>query len=159
MPPSKVQTVKTFYEGPWHLVERQNVDTTFCHCKIGRMTECRKTKGRNEQTAQCHSVTLQSLTEFAPTYPIWLCMHHFGNMEYFKSQKGKPKLTLEGYVYTKDKSKDDKHYWRCEDRMCRGRLTLKGEVVLSTTAHTHAPDSIAVQVCSLFIFFSWREEH
>ena len=33
------------------MVERQNVDTTFCHCQIGRMTQCRKTKGRNEPTA------------------------------------------------------------------------------------------------------------
>ena len=41
------------------------------------------------------------------------------------------------------------------------KVTLKGDIVMSTMAHTHAPDSIAVQVSSLdtldtfiYLFFS-----
>ena len=61
-------------------------------------------------------------------------------MEFSKSQRGKDKLTLDGYMYTKEKNGFEKVIWKCEVRTCRKRVHTNGQVVLhQINEHTHAP--------------------
>ena len=65
-------------------------------------------------------------------------------LQFVKSQRGKPKLCLEGYLYHEDKSYATHTTWECELRkknLCRARVTTEGEnVVEGPTEHTHAPN-------------------
>lgn len=62
-------------------------------------------------------------------------------MEFSKSERGKDKLVLDGYMFTKEKvGSDDKIIWKCEVRTCRKRVHTSGQVVLhQMNEHTHAP--------------------
>lgn len=73
--------------------------------------------------------------------------------EFFKSQRGKPKLAYQGYCYTengKSTAKEGERYWRCDQytpSKCRGRaITDSSNQVTVTGAHEHLPDPLDVQV-------------
>ena len=40
-----------------------------------------------------------------------------GDLIYYNSAKGNPKLACKGFVYTKDKNKGQTWYWKCERRL------------------------------------------
>ena len=47
-------------------------------------------------------------------------------MEFIPSQKGKLLLVYEGYLYKKDRNREEKTYWKCTDDECRGRAVTTG---------------------------------
>jgi hypothetical protein len=62
---------------------------------------------------------------------------------FFNSSRGGKKVSLEGYIFSKDKSdeKTGKTYWKCELRSCRGRLiTNHDNRILKESEHNHGPD-------------------
>lgn len=63
-------------------------------------------------------------------------------MEYVATGRGNTKLLLKGYVYTTEKKKADRIYWKCERRyLCHGRVTTDyWNHVISVGQHTHPPD-------------------
>ena len=65
-------------------------------------------------------------------------------MEYTTASRGKPKLTLDGYIYLKNKDINGSTYWRCERRgECKVTLitfTDSGRVKAQPAQHAHAPD-------------------
>ena len=42
-------------------------------------------------------------------------------MEFIPLPKGKLLLVYEGYLYKKDRNREEKTYWKCTDDECRGR--------------------------------------
>ncbi len=67
-------------------------------------------------------------------------------LEYFTSQKGGRKLSLDGYTYTmKITLKSGTNVWECDQRrnkkQCKVFLHIDDdEVIIRTHEHTHAPD-------------------
>ena len=60
-------------------------------------------------------------------------------------------LTFEGYMYKKDRAREEKTYWKCTDDDCRGRAVTVGvppdaEECRVTREHSHAPDSALIEV-------------
>ena len=49
-------------------------------------------------------------------------------MEYsfVESQMGKEKLAFRGFIYRHQRTRNDNHYFRCEDKNCIGTATLRG---------------------------------
>ena len=74
-------------------------------------------------------------------------------MKFLKSQKGKQKLSFEGYIYICDRRTENKTYWKCESGLCRGRLITKhkdSEVeARPTKEQNHVPDTAKIDVISL----------
>lgn len=61
-------------------------------------------------------------------------------MEFVKSVRGKDKLVLKSYLYTKERSIGEKEIWKCEDRNCKARVHSNGqEVVKELGMHYHPP--------------------
>ena len=62
-------------------------------------------------------------------------------MEWCVTEKGKRLLILNGYSYTFEKhGVDDKVFWRCRDRSCKGRLHTRGErIAVDPSEHNHVP--------------------
>ena len=71
-----------------------------------------------------------------------------GYLIYYNSVKGNPKLASKGSVYTKDKSKGQTWYWKCERTLdgCIGRLTVKDGLITKEKEHNHAPDTSVAKV-------------
>ena len=71
-----------------------------------------------------------------------------GDLIYYNSVKGNPKLACKGFVYTKDKSKGQTWYWKCERGLdgCTGRLTVKDGIITKEKEHNHAPDTLVAEV-------------
>ena len=61
-------------------------------------------------------------------------------LEFVKSQRGKPKLKHEGYLYCLLLEKDGLKTWRCEKRQCKAIATTFEENVFTTREHLHEPD-------------------
>ena len=61
-------------------------------------------------------------------------------LEFVKSQRGKPKLKHEGYLYCLLREKDGLKTWRCEKRQCKPIATTFEENVFTTREHLHEPD-------------------
>ena len=81
-------------------------------------------------------------------------------MEILTSQKGKPQLAFNGYIYIIDKN-DKKIYWKCvRSPECRGRaISTKnhdGQPVdaKQTKDHSHAPSGADVEVKSFIVLLS-----
>lgn len=69
------------------------------------------------------------------------------DLVYYKSIRGKQKLAHNGYVYQKDKSREETCYWKCERRNeCYGRLIIKEDIITKSKPHNHAPDSSTAQI-------------
>ena len=69
--------------------------------------------------------------------------------EFVKSSKGKPMLLLNGYLFVKDKSVENKTYWKCKDfeNKCKSRtITIENEVKKEPKQHNHAGDPESVEV-------------
>ena len=73
-------------------------------------------------------------------------------MEILTTQKGKPQLALDGYLYIIDKN-DRKIYWKCvRNPECRGRAISNkkddGQPIdaSQTKDHNHAPSRADVEV-------------
>ena len=78
-------------------------------------------------------------------------------MEFIPSQKGKLLLVYEGYLYKKDRNREEKTYWKCTDDECRGRAVTTGvppdaEECRVTKEHSHAPDSTLIEVSQCLAF-------
>lgn len=68
--------------------------------------------------------------------------------ELVPSQRGSPKLAVQGYLMCKDKCRNDLYYWCCESRKslnCAGYaktiLVNEQHMLRSTKDHNHAPDN------------------
>ena len=60
-------------------------------------------------------------------------------IKFVKTTRGKDKLCYNGYYYTRNNATKIVSYWRCEDRMCPGRLILsRNQEVMKTSDHNHA---------------------
>ena len=44
------------------------------------------------------------------------------------SEKGKPMITHQGYIYTKEKSTANKVIFRCQGRTCKGKIFRKRDI-------------------------------
>ena len=61
-------------------------------------------------------------------------------LEFVKSQRGKPKLKHEGYLYCLLRKKDGLKTWRCDKRQCKAIATTFEDNVFTTREHLHEPD-------------------
>ena len=61
-------------------------------------------------------------------------------LEFVKSQRGKPKLKLEGYLYCYLRKKDGFKTWRCDKRQCKAIATTFEDNVFTTREHLHEPN-------------------
>ena len=61
-------------------------------------------------------------------------------LEFAKSQRGKPKLKHEGYLYCLLREKDGLKTWRCDKRQCKAIATTFEDNVFTTREHLHEPD-------------------
>ena len=61
-------------------------------------------------------------------------------LEFVKSQRGKPKLKHEGYLYCLLREKDRLKTWRCDKRQCKAIATTFEDNVFTTREHLHEPD-------------------
>jgi hypothetical protein len=60
---------------------------------------------------------------------------------FLTTQKGKKKLSLNGFRYTIDRTRDSTTYWKCETRECRGRVIQRNDSEYDESKeHNHAPD-------------------
>lgn len=69
-------------------------------------------------------------------------------MEIIKSNKGRDKICVDGYVYTKHKPVSSGTRWRCVRRAagCKGALICKAEVNRLSVPHDHPPNRSDVNV-------------
>lgn len=81
-------------------------------------------------------------------------------MEILTTQKGKPQLAIDGFLYNIDKN-DKKNYWKCvKHPECRGRaISNKNENgqpmdAMQTKDHNHAPSRADVEVLICFSIFN-----
>ena len=65
-------------------------------------------------------------------------------VSFIPSQKGKPKLAFNGYMYCHHRSRGSKHMWWCESRRCRGKAYTQGQtyddaasILTNYTEHSH----------------------
>ena len=61
--------------------------------------------------------------------------------EFVKSQRGKPRLKHEGYLYCFLREKDGLKTRRCDKRQCKAIATTFEDNVFTTREHLHEPDS------------------
>ena len=61
-------------------------------------------------------------------------------LEFVKSQRGKPKLKHEGYLYSLLRENDGLKTWRFDKRQCKAIATTFEDNVLTTRKHLHEPD-------------------
>ena len=69
--------------------------------------------------------------------------------EYIESEKGKPMLYLNGFLFVKDKGIRNKIYWKCQNfaKCCKCRaITIDDEVVSVSREHNHTGDPTVVEV-------------
>lgn len=79
-------------------------------------------------------------------------MFHFivmNNISYIKSERGKDKLILKGYIYVLEKQGFNKLIWKCENYQkikCKGRLHVCNDEIIKEFKHNHVPDCAKVEV-------------
>ncbi|XP_025192763.1 uncharacterized protein LOC112592834 [Melanaphis sacchari] len=76
----------------------------------------------------------------------------FKNIEYLISQKNKPLVKYDGFLYRKDCENGEVSYWRCaEVEKCRGRINIKNDLVIkdSSFKHVHVPNPAKIEVKQL----------
>ena len=61
-------------------------------------------------------------------------------LEFVKSQRGKPKLKHEVYLYCLLREKDGLETWRCDKRQCKAIATTFADNFFTTSEHLHEPD-------------------
>lgn len=70
-------------------------------------------------------------------------------MEYVLSEKGKPKLCYNNFLFIEDRSVDTKVYWKCDlsrKYKCRARVTtVDGQVSSSNNDHNHNADAAKLE--------------
>lgn len=69
--------------------------------------------------------------------------------EFMQSEKGKPMLLLDGFLYVKDKQVWTKIYWKCQHfaKKCKGyAITVDGNIRAFSGEHNHTGDPINVEV-------------
>ena len=77
--------------------------------------------------------------------------------EVIKSTKGKPKINIDGFLYVKDKNRDDLYYWVCErkgqnETRCAARATTicigdQHKIrKFDANQHNHAPQASRPEV-------------
>ena len=107
----------------------------------------------HEPTAQCYSSHL-AYSQSYPSHVPYACVCNTSKMEVPK--RGNPKSPWMGMFIPKVNLKMINIFGSVQT-LCATHLTLKCEVVMSTMAHTHAPDSVGVHVSSLFIISHWDD--
>ena len=68
------------------------------------------------------------------------------------SEKGKPLLGYEGFIYTLDRQTEAKMIFRCQNRDCKGRChtnSIMDAIVSGPTEHCHAPNHDRIPVVEL----------
>lgn len=74
------------------------------------------------------------------------------SLEFVFSEKGNKKLLLKGFLFVKDKTVDEKTYWKCEhflSKKCRSRAITRLEDVCKETSHNHPADAAEVEAVRL----------
>lgn len=74
------------------------------------------------------------------------------SVEYVKSEKGKSKLSLDGFLFVKDKQLANKIYWKCENfqkTKCKARIITDGINTKCTKEHNHGGDAASVEVAKI----------
>ena len=70
-------------------------------------------------------------------------------MEFIISEKGKRKLSLNGFMYVRDKAQNGVTYRRCEDYLkCKSRVSTaeNDSIIRAPTEHSHPPNPARVAV-------------
>jgi hypothetical protein len=68
------------------------------------------------------------------------------------SEKGKPMLGYEGFIYTLDRQTETKMIFRCQNRDYKGRChrnSIMDAIVSGPTEHCHAPNHDRIPVVEL----------
>lgn len=96
---------------------------------------------------------LLTLDEVGWFYYAWLiCGRSMAEVGILtSSRKGGQKLTLNGYRYTRDMTRDTFVDWQCEDRACLGRVKEEGDSYRETKKHYHAPKFTSY--CEYIIYY------
>lgn len=68
------------------------------------------------------------------------------SVSYIKSTKNKDKLCFENYLYVKDRTVEEKSYWKCENiKICKARVhVVDDKIVKYVNEHNHPPDKAKV---------------
>ncbi|XP_029645758.1 uncharacterized protein LOC115219713 [Octopus sinensis] len=69
--------------------------------------------------------------------------------KFVQSEKGKPMLLVDGYLFVKDKELKNKKYWKCQNykKYCKCRAKTDGDEVISVSGeHNHAGNPVNVEV-------------
>lgn len=69
--------------------------------------------------------------------------------KFVQSEKGKPMLLVDGYLFVKDKELKNKKYWKCQNykKYCKCRARTDGDEVISVSGeHNHAGNPVNVEV-------------
>ncbi|XP_069473145.1 uncharacterized protein [Ambystoma mexicanum] len=70
-------------------------------------------------------------------------------LEYVPSGQGNMMLVYEGYLYGREKTREDRIIWKCSEYTtlnCGGRSFTKGEEIILRRGHNHAPNSAKIAV-------------
>jgi hypothetical protein len=76
----------------------------------------------------------------------------FKNIEYLISQKNKPLVKYNGFIYQKDCENGEVSYWRsAEVEKCRGRINIRNDLVIkdSSFKHVHILNPAKIEVKKL----------
>ena len=97
---------------------RQNFETISClswGAYYAYLTLCRQ--------AFCHIFFHFSISTHTINYQTYSI--EMSQIEKLLSVKGKPIIHYQGYIYTQERITTTKLYFRCQDRACIGKFTLK----------------------------------
>ena len=73
------------------------------------------------------------------------------NLSFLTSNKGKPLLLLEGFLFKVNKETKDKTYWTCRNASCRATVHTDGSNTLlrANGEHDHLPQPEEIQIQAL----------
>lgn len=69
-------------------------------------------------------------------------------LQYILNNRGNPMLKYKGFLHYKDRTVDNRIYWKCEKYQslkCRGRVISEGDSVKHFIEHTHAGDALDIE--------------
>ncbi|XP_018496363.1 uncharacterized protein LOC108864702 [Galendromus occidentalis] len=67
-------------------------------------------------------------------------------LNFVKSNRGKPLLCDEGYVYRKDRTINERTHWRCTVKTCFARVKTENDSIVGKPEHSHMPDPENIHV-------------
>lgn len=68
------------------------------------------------------------------------------DFEYIKGQRGNDVLVFEGFLYNKDKQRQEGIRWRCQNRSCKGSLIItNSNLIINSVVHNHSNEVLKIE--------------